>query len=482
MRVPARSLISRHVLPLSLLLTIAVSYAVAAANVELPAAVRGVLNVRNLPDDTLSIYIQEVGSSESLLAWNEARPRNPASVAKLLTTLVAIDMLGPSYRWKTEVYLQGKVQDGRLEGNLALKGYGDPFLVTERVWQMLRQIRQSGIQHIDGDLLLDDSYFSVDSADPAGFDGEPLRAYNVYPNALLTNFKVVRYIFEPDPASRAVRVTLDPALDNLQVINQLAQVKGSCYGYQRGITITPNENYDRFVLSGRFPDGCKSYALDRTALGHNEFTYGLFKSIWQESGGSISGSWKNHVVPPDSTPYLTFESQPLSDVITMINKHSNNVMSRQLLYTLAAETLGAPGTEQGGRDVVQQWLDAHNLSSPALRLDNGAGLSRDARVTARQVSDLLHFAYSSPFMPEYLSSLSLSGLDGTLARRFRNNPLTGKAHMKTGSLDHVSAIAGYLQSRSGRRYIVVALQNHTDVHRGSGEEVQEALLRWVYDR
>ncbi|HEX9853067.1 MAG TPA: D-alanyl-D-alanine carboxypeptidase, partial [Woeseiaceae bacterium] len=161
---------------------------------------------------------------------------------------------------------------------------------------------------------------------------------------------------------------------------------------------------------------------------------------------------------------------------------SNNVMARQLLYTMAAETLGAPGTEQGGRDVVQQWLDARNLSSPALRLDNGAGLSRDARMTARQVSELLRFAYSSPFMPEYLSSLSLSGLDGTLARRLRNSPLTGKAHMKTGSLDHVSAIAGYLQSRSGRRYIVVALQNHTDIHRGSGEEVQEALLRWVYDR
>jgi D-alanyl-D-alanine carboxypeptidase/D-alanyl-D-alanine-endopeptidase (penicillin-binding protein 4) len=304
----------------------------------------------------------------------------------------------------------------------------------------------------------------------------------VQPNALLTNFKVVRYVFEPDPASKAVRVTLDPALDNLQVINKLSQVTGQCYGYQRGITITPNENQDRFVLSGRFPDGCKSYAMDRTVLGHNEFTYGLFKSIWQESGGSISGGWKNQVVAHDSTPYLTFESEPLSDVITMINKHSNNVMARQLLYTLAAEVLGAPGTEQGGRDVVQQWLDAQNLNSPALQLDNGAGLSRDARMTARQIAQLLRFAYRSPFMPEYMSSLSISGLDGTLARRFRNSPLTGKAHIKTGSLDHVSAIAGYLQSKSGNRFIVIALQNHPDIHRGPGEEVQEALLRWVYDQ
>jgi serine-type D-Ala-D-Ala carboxypeptidase/endopeptidase (penicillin-binding protein 4) len=466
----------------SLMLVAALSNGVAAASPDLPAGVRSVLNVRNVPDSTLSIYVENLETGESTLAWNEEQPRNPASVAKLLTTLVALDTLGPSYRWRTEVYLQGDVVGGKLAGNLLLKGYGDPFLVTERVWQMLRQIRQSGIQHIEGDLLLDDSYFSVDASDPAEFDGEPLRAYNVQPNALLTNFKVVRYVFEPDPASKAVRVTLDPALDNLQVINKLSQVSGQCYGYQRGITITPNENQDRFVLSGRFPDGCRSYAMDRTALGHNEFTYGLFKSIWQESGGSISGGWKNQVVPKDSTPYLTFESQPLSDVITMINKHSNNVMARQLLYTLSAETLGAPGTEQGGRDVVQQWLEARQLNSPALKLDNGAGLSREARMTARQIAQLLRFAYSSPFMPEYMSSLSISGLDGTLARRFRNGPLTGQAHIKTGSLDHVSAIAGYLQSKSGRRFIVVALQNHPDIHRGPGEEVQEALLRWVYDR
>ena len=238
------------------MLVAVLSNGVAAESPDLPAGVRSVLNVRNVPDNTLSIYVENLESGESTLAWNEAQPRNPASVAKLLTTLVALDTLGPSYRWRTEVYLQGDVVDGKLDGDLLLKGYGDPFLVTERVWQMLRQIRQSGIKQIGGDLLLDDSYFSVEASDPAEFDGEPLRAYNVQPNALLTNFKVVRYVFEPDPASKAVRVTLDPALDNLQVINKLSQVTGQCYGYQRGITITPNENQDRFVLSGRFPDGC----------------------------------------------------------------------------------------------------------------------------------------------------------------------------------------------------------------------------------
>jgi D-alanyl-D-alanine carboxypeptidase/D-alanyl-D-alanine-endopeptidase (penicillin-binding protein 4) len=453
---------------------------VAQASPELPARVRSVLNLRNIPDDSLSIYVENLETGEPQLSWNEEWPRNPASVAKLLTTLVALDTLGPAYQWRTEVYLLGTVAGDKLDGDLLLKGYGDPFLVTERVWQMLRQIRQSGIREISGGLLLDDSYFSVPDEDPAEFDHEPLRAYNVQPNALLTNFKVVRYYFEPDPTSSRVMVRRDPELENLTVINKLSQVSGRCYGYQRGITMTPNENYNRLVLSGDFPNGCKSYTMDRTALSHNEFTYGLFKAIWQESGGSISGGWKNTVVTEGAKPFLTFDSEPLSDVITLVNKHSNNVMARQLLYTLAAEELGAPGTEEGGREVIRRWLQRNKMNSVELKMDNGAGLSREARMTAIQLAQFLRYAYRSPYMPEFISSLSLSGLDGTLARRFRDGALTGKAHLKTGSLDDVSAIAGYVQSSSGDRYLVVALQNHKDIHRGPGEEVQEALIRWVY--
>jgi D-alanyl-D-alanine carboxypeptidase/D-alanyl-D-alanine-endopeptidase (penicillin-binding protein 4) len=448
----------------------------------LPTSIRSMLNLRNVPDDSLSIYVENLRTGDSPLSWNVDQPRNPASVAKLLTTLVALDSLGPAYRWKTEAYLRGEVTDHKLQGDLLLKGYGDPFLVTERVWQLSRLLRQGGIRDIVGDLILDDSYFDVAYSDPAEFDHEPLRAYNVQPNALLTNFKIVRYYFEPDPDSTGVQVRLDPVLENLHVVNRLSQVNGSCYGYQRGITITPNEHYDQFVLSGKFPNGCKSYAMDRTALPHNAYTYGLFKSIWQESGGTISGGWKNDIAPKESVPFLSFESQPLSDVITMVNKHSNNVMARQLLYTLSAEKLGAPGTEEGGRTVIVRWLTERDLYSASMTLDNGAGLSREARMSAAQIAKLLRYAYSSPFMPEYMSSLSLSGMDGTLARRFRSGPLTGKAHIKTGSLDNVNAIAGYLQSRSGDRFVVVALQNYVGIHRGPGEEVQEALLKWVYER
>ena len=454
----------------------------ALAQQALPVPVQSALNFRNVPDHTLSAYVESLDSGEVVLSWNEGELRNPASVEKMLTTLVALDTLGPAYTWKTDVHMLGEIEDGVLDGDLLLKGHGDPYLVTERFWQLLRRLRQTGVTEINGNLLIDDSHFDIGSYDPAAFDREPLRAYNVAPNAMLTNFKVVRYHFAPDPANSRVDVQIDPALENLGIVNRLRVTSGACRGYQRGITITQNEDVNRITFSGRFPSGCEHYSMSRTALSHNEFTYGLFKSLWQESGGRFTGAWKNTVVQNDLEPAFSFDSLPLADIIAKVNKHSNNVMARQLLYTLGAEVFGPPGTEAAGREVVRRWLTDRGMEFAELRLDNGAGLSRESRMTARQLAGLLRYAYDSAFMPEYLSSLSLPGLDGTLSRRFRDGVLTGSAHMKTGSLDHVSSIAGYFQARSGNRYIVVTLHNHTDIHRGPGEEVQEALLRWLYEK
>jgi D-alanyl-D-alanine carboxypeptidase/D-alanyl-D-alanine-endopeptidase (penicillin-binding protein 4) len=451
-----------------------------AADSDLPLRVQSALNARNVPHDSLSVYVRDLETGEVVLEWLGDEPRNPASSIKLLTTLVALDLLGPAYRWRTDVFIAGDLKDGKLDGDLTLKGYGDPFLVTERAWQLLRNIRLAGIREIKGDLLLDDSWFDVGDYDPAAFDRQPLRAYNVAPNALMMNFKVVRYVFEPDHADGSVDVTMDPLLDNLSVENQLGLTNGSCRGYQRGITVTTNQSVDEVTFSGRFPDGCKRYAMDRTALTHNEFVYGLFESLWSESGGAIEGGWKNVVVEGDAEPFLSFNSLPLAEMIARINKYSNNVMARQLMYTLGAEVNGPPGTEDSGKAVIDKWLTDNGLVST--EIENGAGLSRTTRTTAKDMVAMLEFAWQQPYMPEYLASMSLSGLDGTLRRRFDDTDLVGKAHLKTGSLDHVTAIAGYLQAKSGRRFALVAMQNYEDIHRGPGEEVQEAILRWLYEQ
>ena len=468
---------------LSIVLLVFAALAIANANdTALPLRVQSVLNLRALPDDTLSIHIEDLDSGEAVLRWHDQVARNPGSTIKLLTTLVALDVLGPTYSWQTDVLALGEIEDGRLHGDLLIKGRGDPFLVTERLWQLLRRVRQAGIRNIDGDLLIDDSYFDVAIHDPAAFDRQALRAYNVAPNALLMNFKVVRYWFEAEPDTNSVRIWLDPPLENLHVDNRLSLVPGRCRGYQRGITISANESVDRMTFSGAFPSGCRRYAMDRTVLSHNEFVFGLFTSLWRDAGGGFGGGWKNVKAPQGVEPLIEFESMPLADVIARVNKHSNNVMARQILYTLSAEVLGEPGTEDGGRKVVIDWLEKNGLASSHLAFENGAGLSRKVRMTAQNMGAILRFAWRQPYMPEYVSSLSLSGLDGTLIDRFEDTALSGNAHLKTGSLDHVAAIAGYMQARSGRRFGVAMMQNHADVHRGPGEEVQEALLHWLYEQ
>lgn len=463
-------------------LVLVLAMSVQAAETELPGRIRSALDARNIAHDSLSVFVADVETGETVLQWRSDEARNPASTIKLLTTLVALDVLGPAYRWRTDVYAKGKLSGGRLDGDLLLKGYGDPFLVTERVWQLLRNIRHAGVREITGDLLLDDSWFDVGDYDPAAFDRQPLRAYNVAPNALLMNFKVVRYWFEPDHEAGTVKVRLDPPLENLGVKNRLDLANGRCRGYQRGITITANNAIDEVTFSGQFPSGCDRYSMDRAALTHNEFVYGLFGSLWRDSGGLFEGGWRNVIVEEDAEPLLSFDSLPLTDMIARINKHSNNVMVRQLLYTLGAEANGAPGTEESGKAVISKWLTDNGLASTKIAIENGAGLSRNTRTTAKDMAEMLQFAWRQPYMPEYLASMALSGLDGTLRRRFNDADLLGKAHLKTGSLDHVTAIAGYLQSRSGRRFVIVAMQNFENIHRGPGEEIQEALLRWLYEQ
>ncbi len=477
---------------LSLLLTLVISSTLRAEAVpskklpaenELPIRVRSALSYRSMPPESVSAYAVNLETGETALEWHADVPRNPASVMKLVTTLVALDALGPAYTWRTEAYARGEISGDILHGDLLLKGYGDPFLVTERVWQMLRNLRRAGVRSITGDLLLDDSFFQVLDHDPGAFDRQPLRAYNVEPNALMMNFKVVRWYFEPNPQRKAVRISMDPELNNLKVVNRLSVGNGRCRGYQRGITIIPNANKDEFTFSGRFPSGCDVYAMDRTALDHNAFTYGLFKTIWRDVGGQFDGGWRNVATEPEDEPLISFPSWPLADVISKVNKHSNNVMARQLLLTLAAETYGPPGTEANGRRAVYEWLQERGLDVSELVLANGAGLSRSSRMTVKQMAELLRYAYGRPYMPEFLSSMSLTGLDGTASRRFdEQDQLTGRAHVKTGSLDHVSALAGYLQAQSGDRYAFVTMQNYRDAHRGPGEEVQEALMRWLYEQ
>ena len=186
--------------------------------------------------------------------------------------------------------------------------------------------------------------------------------------------------------------------------------------------------------------------------------------------------------PAGRSPILVWPSPPLSDVIKNINKPSNNLMTRHLLLTLGAERFGAPATYAKGEQAILEYLNEHGIDSSKLVLDNGSGLSRESRITTQLMNEVLRLGYASSYMPEFIASLPLAGMDGTMRNRLRNPATRGRMHIKTGTIDEVSAIAGYVHARSGKHYAVSAILNHELADRGPGVELMDALLRWVYEQ
>jgi D-alanyl-D-alanine carboxypeptidase/D-alanyl-D-alanine-endopeptidase (penicillin-binding protein 4) len=426
--------------------------------------------------------VQAVDASEPILSHLPDVARSPASVMKIVTTWSALEILGPAYTWPTEVYFRGDFDGRKLDGSLALKGYGDPYLVVEEVWKLLRSLRRLGLEDVTGNLALDDSYFDVsDEPEPGAFDGQPYRTYNVAPSALLMNFKAVNFQFLADPAHARVSVTTEPVLENLEIRNNLELVDGACGGFQAGIAFNHADpaTLAQVVLDGKFSRRCNGYSLSRTALQHDTYAFGLFEALWKEVGGQFKGELSKVVVPEGETPALVWRSRPLGEIVRSINKNSNNVMTRQLVYTLGAEVGGAPGTRVKGIEAIRAFLASRDLDVSSLVLQNGAGLSRDERASVALLASVLRAAYRSAYAPEFIASLSLGGLDGTTRGRFDEHSGESLMHVKTGRLDRVSALAGYVHAPSGKTYVIAVVMNSDVAHRGPGQELEEAVVRWV---
>ena len=439
---------------------------------HLPQAVVKILNKYKLPKDSLSFYIKEYDATDPLLAINIDTPRNPASVIKLLTSYAGLELLGPTYNWETHIHLDGELNDGTLDGNLIIEGGGDPFLVRETFWHLLFTLRNRGLQHIKGDLLIDDELFENEHGSPADFDNKPYRVYNTFPDATLLNFRAHQFHFVP--LKNKVHVYADPPAANLEVRNRLKLVSGACRGKHRQVNfnVSHRKTTTRVTFSGDYPKRCGNQNLFRTILSNDDYVFGVFKAFWEDMGGTISGGIAKTSINNDD-PFYVVPSRPLSDIITYINKYSNNVMARQLLLTIGKEQLGAIGSKAAGREAINTWLKTIGISAPELIIENGSGLSRTSRISAQTLAMLLQHALQSPYQPEFFASLPLVGVDGTVKKRLNGKIPPGSARIKTGVIDNVRTMAGYVKSKSNKNYIVVSLQNYRGVQNTIGTLIQD---------
>jgi D-alanyl-D-alanine carboxypeptidase/D-alanyl-D-alanine-endopeptidase (penicillin-binding protein 4) len=233
---------------------------------------------------------------------------------------------------------------------------------------------------------------------------------------------------------------------------------------------------------GTYASSCgeKTWYVHPYQMTHMQYFGAVFRQVWADLGGTFRGDVKNGAVPSGARMVGEWESTTLPEVIRDMNKYSNNVMARQLLLTIAADIFKLPANPERGARAIKSWLASKGIDAAELVIENGSGLSHKERISAGTMGRMLVAAFQSPTMPEFISSMPLAGYDGTMRQRLKTRSVAGNAHIKTGSLNDVRAIAGYVLAASGKRYAVVSIINHRAAP--SAQEAQDALVQWVFER
>ncbi len=459
----------------------------AAGAQALPPEVDALLARAEVPREAFAALVVDaapapVGTAAPLaplLSWRAGAAMNPASVMKLVTTYAALELLGPAYTWATPVYADGAIANGVLAGNLFIQGGGDPKLVIERLWLLLRRVRGLGIQAISGDIVLDRSAFASQAHNAGDFDGEALRPYNAAPDALLVNYKSVVMTFAPNPAAGSASVSFEPPLAGVAMqasvpLSAGGSARSDCGDYRAQLK-ADFADPARIAFNGTYPAACGEKAWAVAYADPASYSQRAIAGLWREIGGTLAGSVRDGLAPPGAPPTFVMESPPLAEVIRDINKFSNNVMAQQLFLTLSLKRPGGASID-ASREAVRSWWRARLGEGDMPVLDNGSGLSRGGRVTAHGLARMLQAAYASGVMPELMASLPVAGVDGTL-RRGASRVSQGRAHLKSGSLRDAAALAGYVHTPGGRRLVVVGIVNHANA--AAARPALDALVDWA---
>ena len=470
------------------MLTIQHPALMAAEKTKIPPQVVSAFQQANVPLSAVSIMITPIASDPTTTKPSAQKPRlshranvemNLASVMKLITTSAGLSILGPDFTWRNRVWTDGPVVDGVLQGNLYLKGSGDPKLVLERLQSLMQDIMGKGIKEVKGDIILDGSVFDLPAKSPASFDDEPLRPYNVAPQGLLLNFNAMLFKFTPDSAQGIAKVEGEPPLANVQWPMTVPLSAGPCQDWRTQLRADFSQA-ESIRFQGAYPASCGAQQWPVAYIQPHTFATRMVQAVWSQAGGKLKGQVRNGLTPNTAKLWHEAPSLPLSDIVADINKFSNNVMAQQLFLTLSSQQ--GPGNFESSRQIVLRWWQ-QKLPSQALPvLDNGSGLSREERSNALALTELLQLAANSNFSAALQNSLAIAGVDGTVSRlkdRLPNSVAIGRARLKSGSLRDVASLAGYVDGLSGQRYVFVMLVNHPNAN--AARPAFDKLLEWTVE-
>jgi len=444
----------------------------------LPAHIQNIVRKHKIARDDIAIYIKETTKNRVIASYNIDKKMLPASVIKVYSTYASLLELGYGYRWATKFYYYGKLKNGTLNGDLVIKGFGDPTLKSSDIPHIVSALRARGIRKITGNIVIDHSYFKTVVRESSHFDKNIYSAYNAMPDALMFNQHLSKFTI----TSKGGKHHVDKMIpgDSYRVSNKIKSVSGSCRGNRSWprVTVDHSTTTPTLRLSGKLSKSCRkrtyTYIITKP---HKEF-YSALKNEMRKKGIKYSGRLRVGRVRSGAKSIYTNYSDRLEKIISTTAKKSNNLFARHLLLTLGAKIYGAPSTLQKGRRAVAHILNRyHLLDTPKCHIDNGCGLSRVSRITARNMARVLDHAYRS-YGRRWMNTLSIAGVDGTIKRRFRNTIVKNHAWMKTGTLNGAKNIVGYVQSRSGKLYTVVILVNGKRA-RWHGAALQNEIIKWL---
>ncbi|MFQ5482181.1 MAG: D-alanyl-D-alanine carboxypeptidase/D-alanyl-D-alanine-endopeptidase [Nitrospinaceae bacterium] len=450
---------------------------------ESPAAqrfrkkVNSLLSSACLDPKGAGVLIASPSRGEALVRKNSRRPFIPASNMKMVTTAAALKLVGPDYRFYTRLYTPAKVAGRILRGDLYLKGFGDPFLVTEQMWLLVNQLKHLPVDRIEGDVYVDDSYFGGQAEVPGWSRYSGPEPYLAPLGALSFNFNTVTVHVGPGPKVGAPpQVVVQPMTDYIRVRNTARTVPRS----RRSRLIVnrhPGGGYDQITVSGKVSTdrARKTFYLNiPDPAWHAGYA---FLHFLRQAGVEVTGALRRGTVPAGARQLVEHASPPFASILQGLNKYSNNFMAEQILRTLAAQEFGPPGTTQNGVRLLRRYMESLGYGPEDFVIEDGSGLSRDNRLTPEQIVSVLMDAQKDlTVYPEFISALAIMGVDGSVDGRMKKVAGAARIRAKTGTLNQVSALSGYFQSQDREVFAFSILMNGLKCSNGRAQRLQDALL------
>lgn len=423
-------------------------------NRELDAIVK-----RLLPNGfEISLQVVDLDSGRVLMEKNPDLPLAPASTMKVVTTAAALSTLKPDFTFMTEVFADGV--RGSSVKNIFLKGFGDPYLVSEQLFVLTRNLKDKGLEEVRGSIVVDDSYFipgkPLDENEKLGY-----RAYHAPYSALSLNFNALKIVVTPAAQpGRPARVKTDPASEYAHLDAQVRTVKGHKPADIDIVKVPQPDGREviqvRGVIGALAPPKGRYVNVDSPAL----YTGEVFKEFLLREGIRVTGRVVHGQVPDTAESYLEFNSHPLATLVYWLNKFSNNFMAEQICMGVGAQVFGAPGTREKGLEVSRRFLRANGVDEGLFSLSEASGLSRNNQVAASVLVRVLrNAAQDFTYSPEFMASLGIAGADGTMKEKLNDPKAARRVRAKTGNLRGVNAMAGYGLSPEGKAFVFACLVN-----------------------